>query len=159
MKKFIQLLIALLALTSLATASDGMKVEVQAYLKETDDGRELWVSTLLINQTEEEKTVLVEPPEVTLLRDAEGLILQIGFTSRSRVQGYEILPSISEYKPVSLRKNEATRIMTTVKDNRTLESIQAGEDIRIKYVVLDAWSERFNLWDETNETIAQIKTM
>jgi hypothetical protein len=60
MKKFIQLLIALLALTSLATASDGMKVEVQAYLKEADDGRELWVSTLLINQTEEEKTVLVE---------------------------------------------------------------------------------------------------
>lgn len=159
MKDFTQLLIALLTFTSLATASDGMKIEVQAYLKEADEGRELWVSTLLINQTDEEKTVLIEPPETTLLRDAEGLVIQVGFTSRSKVNGYEILPSISEYKPVSLRKNEATRIMTNVKNNRTLESIDPGEDIRIRYVVRDAWSERFNLWDETNETTTQIKTM
>jgi hypothetical protein len=159
MKNFTQLLIAFLTFTSLATASDGMKVEVQAYLKETDEGRELWISTLLINQTDEEKTVLIEPPETTLLRDAEGLVLQVGFTGRSRVSGYEILPSISEYKPVSLRKNEATRIMTNVKNNRTLESIEPGEDIRIRYVVRDVWSERFNLWDETNETTTQIKTM
>lgn len=159
MKRIILLLLALSVLTQFATASEGMKIEVQAYLKGDEQGRELWVSTLLINQTEEEKLVLLKPPTTTLVRDAKGLVLQIGFTGKRKANGYDLIPSILPFEPVALRKNEATRIMSTIKNNRTLESITEDEDIRIKYVVLESWGERFDLWHEANETSTQIKTM
>jgi hypothetical protein len=159
MKRIILLFFAISALTQFLAASEGMKIEVQAYLKEAEQGRELWVSTLLINQTEGEKKVLIKPPSTTLVRDAKGLVLQIGFTGKRKANGYELIPSILPFEPVVLRKGEATRIMSTVKNSKTLESITEGEDIRIKYVVLESWGERFELWHEANETTTQIKTM
>lgn len=135
-----------------------MKIEASAYLREAEEGRKLLTSLLLVNQTQEEKTVLVRPPEATLLRDAAGLVLQVGFTGVSKVSGYKIIPAINDFDPVSLREGEAVRIMTTIEKNTVLESIAAGEEIRIKYVVLDSWGERFSLWHDANETITEIKT-
>jgi hypothetical protein len=159
MKRIIPLLLALSAFTQFVAANEGMKIEAQAYLKEAEQGRELWVSTLLINQTKEEKKVLIKPPSITLVRDAKGLVLQIGFTGKGKANGYELIPSILPFEPLVLRKDEATRIMSTVKNNRTLENITKGEDIRIKYVVLESWGERFELWHEANETTTQIKAI
>lgn len=101
---------------------------------------------------------MIKPPEQTLARDVKGLVLQIGFTSRRKSNGYEIIPSIAQFEPVSLRQGEATQIMTKLKQNKTVESLSGGEEIRVKYVIHETWGARVELWHEDNETITQIKS-
>ena len=157
MKKIFRVIIAIISLACCVHADANVKIETQAYLKNAETGPELWVSAILINNSDQEQRVLIKPPETTLMRDAKGLVLQIGFTGRAEANGYALIPSISEYSPVGLREGEASRIMTKVDNNRTLETISEGEELRVKYVIHEAWAERFDLWYHPNETITEIK--
>ena len=142
--------------TAFADVSGTLRMEAKAFVKDSDEGRTLLMSILIINETEEEQTILTNPKEVQVLKDAKGLVSQFGLTKRSKAAGYSIIPSILPLEPVTLRPGEATRIIVNKEGNRTVDTIEDGQEIRIKYVVLEQWAERFDL-AQTTETTTTIK--
>ncbi|MGJ8676991.1 MAG: hypothetical protein ACSHX0_05705 [Akkermansiaceae bacterium] len=151
------LIFSVTALNTLhAETGKPLQMEAKVYLGDLEGTTKLMLSLLFINETEEDQTVLTQPQDIQLLRDAKGLVIQVGFTKQKKVDGHTLIPSIAAMSPVTLRPGEATRVKVVVEKNRTLDSIKKGDAMRVKYVVLDQWGERFQLYHNAIETVAEV---
>jgi hypothetical protein len=157
MKKLLTILSLLLCAFSISHADSNPTLEAHVFLnKDTPKGPQLMVVLIVANTTDENITVLTNPPKGIYAPDAEGPKVQIGFSRTRKRFGHSIIPSIASLEPVTLRPGEATEIVAEI-SSKYLASLGDGDEIVVKYVVLDQWAERFDLWNQKNETLATIK--
>ncbi|CAA6692375.1 MULTISPECIES: hypothetical protein, partial [unclassified Lentimonas] len=157
MKKLLTIFSLLLLASSISHADSTPQLEAHVVLnKDAPKGPLLGVVLIVVNTTGENITVLTKPSKGIYVPDAEGPKVQIGFSRTKKRFGHSITPSIASLEPVTIRPGEATEITAEV-SSKYLASLNDGDKIIVKYVVLDQWAERFDLWNQKNETLATIK--
>lgn len=157
MKKLITIFSLIILAFSISHADSIPTLEAHAVLnKDTPKGPLLGVVLIVINTTDRDITVLTKIKNGIYYSDAESPKVQIGFNRTQKRFGHSIVPSIASFEPVTIRPGEATEISSEI-SSKYLESLEDGDDIIVKYVVSDEWAERFDLWNQKNETVATVK--
>jgi hypothetical protein len=157
MKKLLTIFSLLILTLSTSHADSSPTIEAHVVLnKNTPKGPLLGVVLIVVNTTDKDITVLTKIKNGIYYSDAESPKVQIGFGSTHTRSGHLIIPSIASFEPVTIRPGEATEISSEI-SSKYLESLNDGDEIVVKYIVSDQWAERFDLWNQKNETLATIK--
>ena len=157
MKKLLTIFSLLLCALSVSHADSTPTLEAHVVLnKETPKGPLLGLVLIVVNTTDKNITVLTKIKNGIYFSDAESPKVQIGFSRTQKRFGHSIIPSIASFEPVTIRPGEAAEISSEI-SSKYLESLNDGDEIIVKYVVSDQWAERFDLWNQENETVAKIK--
>lgn len=122
-----------------------LTVDAHAVLVEQEGKKMLRVRAVLINEGTEDVTVITRNVPFGLARDARGIVVDFAYNYRQTMGGRLLIPSLYPLAPVTLRPGEATMLSDTI-SGRTVQTMEGGEVIRVRYQVSEEWGERLGIW-------------
>jgi hypothetical protein len=105
---------------------------------------------LLVNTSADEVTVLTKGLYQTLSEDlnSNAINIQFGLTTSFKTEdSIPIIPSLVNYGPVTLRKDEAATIsLKHFPGGNPFNDLPADGVLTVTYSVSERWGKRFGLW-------------
>jgi hypothetical protein len=142
-----------LAVASHAADTGGLSVSGVGILFTNDSSLRLVIG--LVNTTNHDVTVFTKQrsqhPDAMLIPIGETskpkkLLCRIGLEDEGKWAGHQIVPSLSDFAPVTLKSNEAAMVRLKIELKEELRSVTKDTEIVIEYKVLPKWGARFGCW-------------
>lgn len=106
----------------------------------------------LVSTGETEVTVLTRSLNAGKSSTPESNVWQadVGMTGTVKMQGFQLVPSLGDFAPVTLRKNECARIelpkLTEDFPGHPFKNLPQNGKISITYRISEEWGKRFGIW-------------
>lgn len=136
---------------SISDSSGGLSVSADASYMSKDSPK-LHVIIQLLNTTNHDIMVLTKAGHghyFNLSADKTKFRFWFDFDAGLRWQGHQVVPSLSEFAPVTLKPGEAALCLMDVEQNgaaKTLDGLTKDSPIVISYEISPALGERFGCW-------------
>lgn len=134
------------------TPSNDLTLTADAQLlMDTNDTR-VFLTIHLVNSTDHEVTVLTKNLNMGMEAASNQMVFALGYSDSAITHdGHAIIPSLSDFSPVTLKPNEEAFIS---KEVHNVRQVVPETQFVVRYTISPEWSKRFALWSGSVESKA-----
>jgi hypothetical protein len=131
------------------TNTNGLAISAEGSFLADPTAPQLFLTVHLLNTTNHEIVVLTKKLNFDFdMDDPNKWICTLGYKDPGvTYQGHLIIPSVSDFSPVTIKPNEEAIITQLVDESMLLKDFKQGTQIAVCYAISPEWGNRFSTWN------------